>query len=95
MYQLIERSVGKPGIWMIAKKVPAKLLAHQFAVSEHQRGRALSAKERLRWVTAMPNDAMEWAARQDKKGLPDTKVMTSYLAELRRLNVVMLREWDK
>ena len=41
------------------------------------------------------NIAMEWAARQDKKGLPGTKVMTSYLAELRRLDVKMLREWDK
>ncbi len=43
----------------------------------------------------MPNVAMEWAARQDKKGLPGSKVMSSYLAELRRLNVKMLREWDK
>ena len=55
----------------------------------------LSPKERLRWVNAMPNVAMEWAARQDKKGLPGTEVMSSYLAELRRLNVKMLREWDK
>ena len=55
----------------------------------------LSAKERLRWVKAMPNVAMEWAARQDKKGLPGTPVMTSYLAELRGMKVNMLRDWGK
>ncbi len=55
----------------------------------------LAPEERLRWVKSMPNVAMEWAARQDKKGLPGTEVMSSYLAELRRLNVKMLREWDK
>jgi TRAP-type C4-dicarboxylate transport system substrate-binding protein len=55
----------------------------------------LSPEERKRWVDAMPNIAMEWAARQDKKGLPGTKVMSAYLAELRNLKVNMLRDWGK
>jgi len=55
----------------------------------------LSAKERMRWVKAMPNVAQEWAARQDKKGLPGSDVMTSYLAELRGMKVNMLRDWGK
>jgi TRAP-type transport system periplasmic protein len=56
---------------------------------------AMSRKERLRWANSMPNISKEWAARQDKKGLPGSKVLAAYFGELNRVNAKMLRDWSK
>ncbi|MEX2455503.1 MAG: TRAP transporter substrate-binding protein DctP [Rhodospirillaceae bacterium] len=55
----------------------------------------LADEERKKWAMAMPNIAKEWAARQDEKGLPGTKLLTVYLAELRARNIELIRDWDK
>lgn len=51
--------------------------------------------ERVRWATTLPNIAKEWAARQDEKGLPGTKVLTTYMNAYRAMDDSPIREWDK
>ena len=51
--------------------------------------------ERQKWATAMPNIAKEWAERQDKRGLPGTKLLNTYMTELRARNIDIARHWDK
>lgn len=57
-----------------------------------------SKEERRRWAFQLPNIAKEWAARVDKRGLPGTKLLNAYMAELRKLPNAkkdMVRQWDK
>ena len=51
--------------------------------------------ERKKWAMAMPNIAKEWADRQDKAGLPGTKVLKAYMDALREQGVKCMRDWDK
>jgi TRAP-type C4-dicarboxylate transport system substrate-binding protein len=55
----------------------------------------MSDAERKEWAMMMPNIAKEWAAAQDKKGLPGTKILTTYMDAMRATNQPMLRQWDK
>lgn len=55
----------------------------------------LAAEERKKWAMALPNIAMEWAARLEKRGLPGNRMVTTYMDELRAANVAITREWDK
>lgn len=55
----------------------------------------LPAEERLKWAKAMPNIAKEWAARQDEKGLPGTKLLVAFMDELRARKIGITRQWDK
>lgn len=55
----------------------------------------LPAAERAKWANAMPNIAKEWAARQDKRGLPGTKLLKAYMDEVRAANLKIVRHWDK
>ena len=50
--------------------------------------------ERARWAKTMPNIAKEWAADLDKKGLPGSKVLAAYMAEVRASGKV-IRDWEK
>jgi hypothetical protein len=43
----------------------------------------------------MPNIAKEWAARLEKRGLPGNKLVATYVAEMRAMNVEVTRDWDK
>lgn len=54
-----------------------------------------SESERVRWATSLPNIAKEWAARQDERGLPGTKVLTTYMDAYRATGETPIREWDK
>ncbi len=56
---------------------------------------SISHKERLRWANAMPNISLEWAKRQDAKGLPGSAVLAAYFDELKRVNAKGLRDWSK
>lgn len=51
--------------------------------------------ERVKWANALPNIAKEWAVRLDKKGLPATQVLNTYMQELRALGANPARNWDK
>jgi TRAP-type transport system periplasmic protein len=55
----------------------------------------LSDSERKRWAHMMPNIAKEWADSLDKKGLPGTLVLTTYVGLLHEHKIDMAREWDK
>ncbi|MBT6285857.1 MAG: TRAP transporter substrate-binding protein DctP [Rhodospirillaceae bacterium] len=55
----------------------------------------LAESERKKWAMAMPNIAKEWAARLEKRGLPGNKLVATYVAEMRAMNVEITRDWDK
>lgn len=55
----------------------------------------LSDAERRAWADKLPNVPMEWAAAQEKKGLPGKKVIKAYLDGLRARGVTLVRDWDK
>ncbi|NQV57056.1 MAG: TRAP transporter substrate-binding protein DctP [Rhodospirillales bacterium] len=55
----------------------------------------LPQSERKRWANAMPNIAKEWAAGLDKKNLPGTKILKSYMNEVRASGIEVLRQWDR
>ena len=55
----------------------------------------LSDSERKRWAQMMPNIAKEWAESLDKKGLPGTLVLNTYVDELHARKIDMAREWNK
>ena len=55
----------------------------------------MSVAERKQWATMMPNIAKAWAAAQDKRGLPGSKILTTYMDAMRAANQPMLRQWDK
>jgi TRAP-type C4-dicarboxylate transport system substrate-binding protein len=52
-------------------------------------------KEQQKWASAMPNIAKEWAERLDKQGLPGSKALAAYMAEVRKAGVSPVRDWDK
>lgn len=56
------------------------------------------ANERKRWAMNLPNIAKEWAKRQDKRGLPGTKLLKAYMDEVRALPNAkndIVRHWDR
>ena len=55
----------------------------------------LAEAERKKWAMALPNIAKEWAGRLEEKGLPGNKLVSAYMAEMRAINVNILRDWDK
>jgi TRAP-type C4-dicarboxylate transport system substrate-binding protein len=55
----------------------------------------LSRAEQEKWAKAMPNIAKEWAERTDKEGLPGSKALAAYMAELRKAGAKPVRDWDK
>ncbi|MBI2320020.1 MAG: TRAP transporter substrate-binding protein DctP [Betaproteobacteria bacterium] len=58
----------------------------------------LSAEERKRWASAMPNVAKEWAQRTDARGLPGTRLVKAYMDELRKIpgaDKEIARHWDR
>jgi TRAP-type transport system periplasmic protein len=55
----------------------------------------LAEAERKKWAMALPNIAKEWAARLEEKGLPGNRLISTYMAEMRAMNVKIARDWDK
>jgi TRAP-type C4-dicarboxylate transport system substrate-binding protein len=55
----------------------------------------LPREEQVKWANAMPNIAKEWADRLDKQGLPGTKALQAYMAEIRKSGAKPVRDWDK
>jgi TRAP-type C4-dicarboxylate transport system substrate-binding protein len=55
----------------------------------------LPQEERVKWAHMMPNIAKEWAESVDKRGLPGTLVLKTFMDELRARNIAMARQWDK
>ena len=55
----------------------------------------LPREEQVKWATAMPNIAKEWAERADKQGLPGSKALAAFMAEIRAAGAKPVRDWDK
>ena len=55
----------------------------------------MSAAARANWAKTMPNIAKQWASGLDKKGLPGTKLLSSYMDKMRAANQPIMRQWDK
>ena len=60
-----------------------------------QETHALSAAEKKTWAFAIPNIAQQWAKRQDKAGLPGTKMLASYMDDMRANKQIVTRNWDR
>jgi TRAP-type transport system periplasmic protein len=56
---------------------------------------ALPAAERTKWATTMPNIALDWAKRNEERGLPARQVLKTYLAKVRAAGQTPLRDWEK
>jgi len=55
----------------------------------------LTAEQRKKWAFAMPNVAQAWAKRQDKAGLPGTKMLKTFMDYMRDNKQIVVRNWDK
>jgi TRAP-type C4-dicarboxylate transport system substrate-binding protein len=55
----------------------------------------MSQAARENWAKTMPNIGKSWAADLDKKGLPGTKMLRSYMNKMRAANQPIIRQWDK
>jgi TRAP-type C4-dicarboxylate transport system substrate-binding protein len=55
----------------------------------------MSQKARAGWANSMPNIGKDWAAKLDKKGLPGTKILRSYMDKMRAAKQPIMRQWDK
>lgn len=55
----------------------------------------LSQSERQKWAKTMPNTAIAWADRLEKKGIPGKAILTEYMDSMRAANQPILRQWDK
>jgi TRAP-type C4-dicarboxylate transport system substrate-binding protein len=55
----------------------------------------LPREEQVKWANAMPNIAKEWAERIDKQGLPGSKSLAAYMAEIRASGAKPVRDWDR
>jgi TRAP-type C4-dicarboxylate transport system substrate-binding protein len=55
----------------------------------------LTAAESRAWAFALPNTAQAWAKRQDKAGLPGTKMLKTFMDYMRTNKQVVMRNWDR
>jgi TRAP-type C4-dicarboxylate transport system substrate-binding protein len=55
----------------------------------------LPEAERKRWADAMPNIAKEWAAAQEKQGIPGTQALNALMQEARSAGIKPVRDWDR
>ncbi len=55
----------------------------------------LPREEQMKWASAMPNVAKEWAERIDAAGLPGTEVLGAYMEEMRSAGADPVRNWDQ
>ena len=88
----------------VAKEYEAKVaLAYQaaaqksmdYAAAHGAKITTLPPAERKKLAKLLPNLAKEWAAKLDKKGLPGTKTLVTYMTLSRKAGIVHAREWDQ
>jgi len=88
----------------VAKEYEKKTaLAYQAAANKSMEAAAqhgakistLPEAERKKLARMLPNIAKEWAANLDKKGLPGTKTLVTYMDLSRKAGIAHAREWDK
>ena len=60
-----------------------------------QQTHALTAAQKKQWAFAIPNIAKSWAKRQDKAGLPGTKMLSRWMNYMRDHKQLVTRNWDR
>jgi TRAP-type C4-dicarboxylate transport system substrate-binding protein len=84
--------------WTGAYHKVSNILENKFMGIMKKKGATItpfSSENRKAWAHSLPNIAKQWAADLDKKGLPGTKILNTYMAELRAAGVKPARDWDK
>ncbi len=61
----------------------------------NQQTTTLTAAAKKEWAFAIPNIAKSWAKRQDKAGLPGTKMLSSWMGYMRDHKQLVTRDWDR
>ena len=56
---------------------------------------SLTAEQKRKWAFAIPNIAQQWAKRQDKAGLPGTKMLSEWMNYMRDNKQLVVRNWDR
>ena len=82
------RVVGKDRV-AAAKKTLAVVRKSGGVVTE------LPEAERVRWARSLPNLGKQWAAALDKRGMPGTRILNTYMDLARKQGVRFARDWDK
>ena len=60
-----------------------------------QKTHVLTNDEKRKWAFSLPNIAQQWAKRQDKAGLPGTKMLVTWMDYMRDKKQLVLRNWDR
>ncbi len=60
-----------------------------------QQTHALTKAEKKTWAFSLPNIAQSWATRQDKAGLPGTRMLATWMDYMRDKNQAVVRNWDR
>ena len=55
----------------------------------------LGAKEKQRWIAALPDLATQWVERNEARGLPAREVLVRLMDGLRAEGVTPMRAWDE
>jgi len=60
-----------------------------------QKTHVLTTAEKRNWAFALPNVARQWAQRQDKAGLPGSKMLSAWMDYMRDHKQSVVRHWDR
>lgn len=85
-------------VWEVASKQRGQRDAAtslKIAVEKGATVNELPREEVVKLAAAIPNIAKEWAAQIDSKGLPGTKLLSTYMELWRARGVQHARAWDK
>jgi TRAP-type C4-dicarboxylate transport system substrate-binding protein len=61
----------------------------------NQQTTTLTAAQKRQWAFAIPNIAKSWAKRQDKAGLPGSKMLSTWMGFMRDNKQLVTRDWDR
>lgn len=94
--QEVFRAVGREYTKIVAAD-RVKAGKTTFAVVKKNGGKVteLPDSERTRWANSLPPLGRQWAAALDKKGLPGTKILNTYMDLSRKAGVKFARDWDQ
>ncbi len=60
-----------------------------------QETHVLTAEQKRQWAFAIPNIARQWAKRQDRAGLPGSKMLSTWMNYMRDNKQLVIRNWDR
>ena len=94
--QKMFRELGKGYGKRVAEAIKANRAKH-FAIIGKQGAKisTLDLAEQKKWAQNMPNIAKQWTEGLQARNLPGQSVLNAYMAEQRKRNATILRDWDK